>query len=284
MSASEIASEFNLKVVNPENKAHILEISANFSGTGTIFKDFYRRNVLKTVSLGGEITMVKSFKVPGTFKRLIYGTFRKSKARRSFENSIELKKRGIHVPEPMAFTERIVGGQLYESFYFSKFESDTFTLHDVLLEKVHVDQKELLHSFTVYVYELHQKGVYHLDLTPGNVLVSGTSGAYRFSLVDVNRMRFFSKPIAPEKAVANLGRLTNLPHVISDILDTYASVSKKPRAVLWHRLENAMRCYQGYRKFKSQVKGYFKHKKLQTVTSLTNTMLFGYVMDFALVF
>lgn len=260
--------DFKIITANPEKQEGIEQIITDFDQQGSVFKNFYKRNTLKTIALYDETVMVKSFKVPGLFKRYIYGSFRKSKARRSYENSVKLAQLGIRVPAPIAYAERKVQGQLYESFYFSKFENRTFTVHDVLLKKVEIDQVKLLQAFTAYTYQLHQKGILHLDLTPGNILVSTTESGFEFSLVDVNRMEFQNRAIPPSRAIENLGRLTELPDAVKVILDTYSEVSKTPRQILQQRFESSVRCYQGYRKLKAKVKGFFKNKKLHTVTSL----------------
>ena len=56
-----------------------------------------------------------------------------------------------------------------------------------------------------FIAMLHEKGVLHLDLSPGNLLAKKVGDDYQFFLIDVNRMKF--TPVDTEQGIKNLMRL-----------------------------------------------------------------------------
>ena len=87
-----------------ELEKNIDSVILNFDKIGDEFGKF-SRNKIKLFSFGETKLNVKSFKVPMLINRIIYGTFRKSKARRSFEFAKRLITLGIKSPEPIAYYE-----------------------------------------------------------------------------------------------------------------------------------------------------------------------------------
>ena len=71
-----------------------------------------------------------------------------------------------------------------------------------------------------FTYEIHQKGVWHVDYSLGNILISKKEdGSYKFSLVDINRMEF--KKIPPEEGLKNFNKFwakfdTDLPLIAKE--------------------------------------------------------------------
>jgi hypothetical protein len=66
---------------------------------------------------------------------------------------------------------------------------------------------EILRQWVRFTYEkLHKNGIFHLDYSQGNTLITKTDdGKYEFSIVDLNRMTF--GPISFEKGLSNFCRL-----------------------------------------------------------------------------
>jgi serine/threonine protein kinase len=48
----------------------------------------------------------------------------------------------------------------------------------------------VLTDFARFTADLHQKGIFHKDYTPGNILFGKVGDHYEFELVDLNRMKF----------------------------------------------------------------------------------------------
>jgi hypothetical protein len=52
---------------------------------------------------------------------------------------------------------------------------------------------------------LHNNGIFHLDYSPGNTLITNSNGQYQFWVVDLNRMVFGE--VAFEKGLSNFCQL-----------------------------------------------------------------------------
>ena len=52
----------------------------------------------------------------------------------------------------------------------------------------------------------------------------GTTGSYRFQLIDINRMRFHARPLRPDECMINLRRLSCPAVPFLYILDRYADI------------------------------------------------------------
>jgi serine/threonine protein kinase len=162
------------------------------------------RNELKIIKLDGIKTVVKSFKVPHIFNRIVYTFFRKSKAYKSYHNALRLQELGISTPQPIALIEFFESGLLAESYFISEFFDYDFTIRTPLLEPLE-DRKAIFTAFAAYTYDLHQAGVWHLDYSPGNILIKRIEEGYQFSIVDINRMVF--RDISPLEGCENFNKL-----------------------------------------------------------------------------
>lgn len=162
------------------------------------------RNELKIIEIEGIKTVVKSFKVPHLFNRIVYTYFRKSKAYKSYYNALRLKELSISTPEPIALIEFFESNLLGESYFISEFFDYDFTIRTPLLEPLE-DREAIFTAFAAYTYGLHQKSVWHLDYSPGNILIKRTKSGYQFSIVDINRMEF--REITPIQGCENFNKL-----------------------------------------------------------------------------
>jgi serine/threonine protein kinase len=162
------------------------------------------RDRLKIIKLDGIKTVVKSFKVPHIFNRIVYTFFRKSKAYKSYHNALRLQELGISTPQPIALIEFFESGLLAESYFISEFFDYDFTIRTPLLEPLE-DRKAIFTAFAAYTYDLHQAGVWHLDYSPGNILIKRIEEGYQFSIVDINRMVF--RDISPLEGCENFNKL-----------------------------------------------------------------------------
>lgn len=163
------------------------------------------RNELKIVQMDGVKTVVKSFKVPHLLNRIVYTRLRRSKAYKSYHNALRLRELGIATPEPIALIEFFESGLLCESYFISEHFDYDFTIRTPLLEPLK-DREEIFTAFAAYTYGLHQKGVWHLDYSPGNILIKRHDGGYTFSIVDINRMEFRDE-ITPLEGCGNFNKL-----------------------------------------------------------------------------
>src|SRR5690554_145431 len=86
------------------NQKKVIDFIHQYESAGALFVKG-SRNSIKTITIDGVVLSVKSFKVPHLVNSIAYRYFRKSKARRSFENALTLLNMGIGTPEPVAYFE-----------------------------------------------------------------------------------------------------------------------------------------------------------------------------------
>lgn len=161
------------------------------------------RNELKIIELNGIQCVVKSFKVPHAINRIAYTFFRDGKAKKSYLNGMKLNELGVNTPEPVGVIEFFNNGLLSESYFISVYEPYDFTIREVFHHKVST-YREILKEFAKFTYEIHQKNVWHVDYSLGNILVTLKDEAFKFSLVDINRMEF--KKIHPYEGLKNFNK------------------------------------------------------------------------------
>jgi len=191
--------QINEKYKNFEND--LLNIKEIFNDSkNSIHK---ARNELKIVELHGIKCVVKSFKVPHLLNRIAYTFFRDGKAKKSFKNATKLIHLDVLTPDPIGIIEFFNTSLLSESYFISLYEPYDFTIREVFHHKVE-DIKKILQEFTLFTFNLHTKGVWHVDYSLGNILISKKKNGYRFSLVDINRMQF--KKISPKEGLKNFNK------------------------------------------------------------------------------
>lgn len=181
----------------------ITQLPENFAGTGeTIYK---LRNEIKVFVVRDLRLNVKEFKVPVFFNRIIYLYFRGSKAARSFKYAQLLTSLGIQTPTPVGYVDCAENGLLTKCFYVSLQLEYNYTLREALQFQSDI-KRAILKEWVRFTYlKLHANGIFHLDYSPGNILITEKNGTFEFSIVDLNRMTF--GPISYEKGLSNLCRL-----------------------------------------------------------------------------
>src|SRR5688572_11236202 len=135
------------------NEEKLKESLLNFENTG---KNFVvgTRNVIKLLEIDGHLLLVKSFKIPNSFNRIVYKYFRKTKARRSFEYADMLTQKGIGTPNAIAYFEKFDGLGLKESYYIYEYLNADFTFADIT-QPDFPDSENILRQFTQFTYKLH---------------------------------------------------------------------------------------------------------------------------------
>lgn len=210
------------------------------------------RNELKIIEIEGIKTVVKSFKVPHLLNRIVYTFFRKSKAFKSYHNALRLKELNISTPEPIALIEFFESGLLEESYFISEFFDYDFTIRTPLLEPLE-DREAIFTAFAAYTYGLHQKGVWHLDYSPGNILIKRTESGYQFSIVDINRMEF--REISPLQGCKNFNKLWASDNELEIMGREYARLSGFNVAVTIAEMKRHNDANKRVKNFKKRLKG-----------------------------
>lgn len=186
---------------------------------------------------------VKAFATPGLIKGFIYGCLRRPKARRAYENALQLIDMGIDTPRPAGYVLNKSGLLLRESYYVCDMLEGYSELRGI--EK-RSDFEALAAALAAFMARLHRKGVFFKDFTQGNVLFKKEGDSYRFALVDINRMEFgvtdrlklynnFGSTLDTEAGQRVLARAYS--SVVGDpsLADELMAIYRKCQARLWRK-------------------------------------------------
>lgn len=177
------------------------------------------RNVLKVIPLHGIETVIKAFRIPNAINQFAYAYIRHSKAYKSYFNAIRLQELGVSTPEPIGFIEFYRNGFFKESFFLCKKFDYELTMADIR-DNPPKDKDAILKAFSKFTYNIHQKGVWHVDYSGGNILINRTQDSYEFSLVDINRMEF--KEIKEYEGLENFNKFWFNEDDLTKIAKEYA--------------------------------------------------------------
>lgn len=233
--------------VNPKYarlESFIRQLPATFDCSGEVL--YKERNVLRKYKVDGMELVVKRFKRPHLINRFVYTRLRPSKARRSYEYGMELSKRGVNTPEPVAYIECRRFG-LTDSYYICLDANLPRVVREFWTIPEIGDRAFILKAFAEFTADMHRKGVMHLDYSAGNILFDVQNGLPVFSLVDINRVSI-GNPVSEEDGYRNFRRLW-FPH------DTYVMLARAYAAAFGYDEAHAVErvCYY---------KDYFmKHRK-----------------------
>lgn len=194
-----------------------------FHASGEVLHD--GRNQIRAFDIGGERLVVKRYKRPNVFNRFMYSFFRKNKACRAYEHALRLRGMGFDTPEPVAWSEYRKGGLIADAYFVSR-RSELTPLPQTMKQFPAPDTLPVLEAFARFTVRLHEQGICHEDFNQTNILweYDGTTGSYRFQLIDINRMRFHARPLRPDECMINLRRLSCPAVPFLYILDRYADI------------------------------------------------------------
>ncbi len=253
-------------------RGFISNIRNNFTENGVTLKE--GRNTIKIIEYKGVKFCVKSFGNKNRINAIAYSFIRPSKAVRSFNYALRILSLGVKTPEPVAFVDYYKNSILDKSFYISIFQKHDFSLgqsFDLPL----AERLEVLSSFAAFAcMQLHNNGIYHKDLSPGNILVTQKPDeSYVFHLIDLNRIKF-KKKMGFRTRMSNLRRINGTAMCLGTIAHFYAMHHKKNP--VWGALRIGVERikYEKFRKVKKRCKrltGLNKAKQDKTKeTTLTN--------------
>lgn len=203
-----------------KDKSDILDLVNDFDRSGIELGN-QKRNTIKLFNIGKRKINIKSFKSPNFINSLIYDTFRKSKAQRSYEYANKLINLGVLTPLPIAYIQNSSFIRLKQSYYISEHLDYDFTFREISRDLSFDDSVNALKAFTRFTYNLHEKGINFLDHSPGNTLIKKHRSSYDFYLVDLNRMEF--KQMTLLDRMKNFSRLSHSEDVVKIMSCEYAN-------------------------------------------------------------
>ncbi|MDA7818358.1 hypothetical protein N9A28_09235 [Sulfurimonas sp.] len=179
------------------------------------------RNEIKVVEFEDESLVIKSFKVPNIINKIIYTFFKSSKAKKSYDNSIQIIN---FVPKPIGFVEFKQFGLISDSYFISENFNYDFTIREPLINESFENKENIFKSFAKFTLELHEAGIFHLDYSPGNILIKKEDDSYIFKIVDINRMQF--KTLSQEDRLRNFSKLWAKDSDLTIIIKEYSKLTE----------------------------------------------------------
>lgn len=187
-------------------------------GEGTVI--YKGRNELRTMTYGGQTFVVKSFHKPNIINKFVYGTFRKSKAERSYDHARYLRAIEIGTPRPVGYIN-IRKGILFDRSYYVTLKSECTHLYQDLFTQHFDYADEVLRAIGHVTAALHESGCSHKDYGRANIMFQNVNGKIKIDLVDLNRMRFGDLDL--KQGCKNFDRLPATPHMHRLMAETYAA-------------------------------------------------------------
>jgi hypothetical protein len=214
------------------------------------------RNRVGTVGIPGREgeqrnVVIKEFNPVGVNR--LKSLFQLSKARRAWDGGTALLERGINTPLPVAYLEKKKGLFGEKAFYLSELIEDCDEVRSLFRRALPDDLRKIVQVLGRYLSRCHRLGIYHRDLSDGNVLVKkNASGQHTFFLVDTNRIRI-KKKIGVLRGVKSLVRLGIPAHLQRFFLSEYLGSGQVSRGMwMWYR--GCKNTYTGYIECKKRLR------------------------------
>lgn len=221
------------------------------------------RNLVKVIPVNDLSLNFKRFKKPNAINKIVYRFFRKSKAQRSYEYATILKEKGIGTPDPIAYMEEKGLLSFGTSFYISMQVDCDFTYRELINDDTILNKEQILKEYAQFLFKMHEAGVYFLDNSPGNTLITKVNDHYQFALVDLNRMKFYDIPW--DDRLKNFERLSPQKWMYEIMGEEYATLSRKrPQETIqqmWQYTQDFQEAFHRKKRLKKKFKSFIKGNK-----------------------
>lgn len=179
------------------------------------------RNRVVLTHYQGKAMVIKKYKRPLLFNRIVYSFIRKSKPERAYFNALRLQQMGIKTACPIAYiVEKKYG--LYDIGWFVSEYVQAPTLKEVCADLPLDKLEKLSYDFAIFSHDVFKKGVIDKDFNSSNIMVREDSGNYQFALIDVNRIKWGESNLAEQ--MRTMERLDLKPMEMTVILSMYAQL------------------------------------------------------------
>ncbi|HIP13137.1 MAG TPA: hypothetical protein EYG73_10520 [Arcobacter sp.] len=239
-----------MKITTIEDKyfSFLKNIRTHFeSSSNSIHK---ARNEIKIINHDKRELVIKSFKVPHIINKIVYSFFRDSKAKKSYDNSVKIID---FVPKPIGYVEFQKFRLLDDSYFVSENFNYDFTIREPLLNENFEEKERIFKEFAYFTQQLHKNDIYHLDYSPGNILIKKENGQFIFKIVDINRMQF--KKLDLETRLKNFAKLWAKDKDLEVIVREYAKLVKEDEELCIKQALSFSQQHKDKKNFKKRLKG-----------------------------
>jgi hypothetical protein len=212
---------------------------------GRVLRDVRNRlwNVADPRGFTEQVT-VKLNRVKG-LKKITY-RFRPSKGRRHWNNAVQMLRRDVPTPLPVAFYEQRVKPGVRDSWYICEFVPDAFSARDVYAafrdgaQSFHaLDKLSWFNLLSKFICHMHNKQVVHRDLSAGNLMLHlDGSGNVIPQVIDIGRAWIW---LGPGSRIRDRHRLQDLIRICYKLdwqdrnvfIELYESHMGKSLSLFW---------------------------------------------------
>lgn len=242
----------NFKLVVNDSFKHFKSFLENIKEHFAISKNSIHkaRNEIKVINQNDVDLVVKSFKIPSFLNRVIYTFFRSSKAKKSYEYAIKI---AAFTPKPIGYIEFYENTLLANSYFVSEKFDYSFTIREPLLDVNFSNKEKIFKAFAKFSHSLHENEIYHLDFSPGNILIKEQNGEYIFKIVDINRMKF--RPLCNKLRMKNFSKLWAKDEDLKVIIKEYAKISGVNEDILLQKALKFSHKHKAKINFKKRLRG-----------------------------
>jgi len=226
----------------------VKNIRTHFSGSNNSIHK--ARNEIKIVDYEDKEFVIKSFKVPHIINKIVYTCFKDSKAKKSYDNSVEIID---FVPKPVAYIEFKKFGLIADSYFISENFKYDFTIREPLLDTNFEDKDNIFREFAKFTYKLHENNILHLDYSPGNILIKKDADGYIFKIVDINRMKF--RQLTLEERLENFNKLWAKDEDMKIIISEYSKLMGEDEDYCINKAIYFSQKNKDFKNFKKRLKG-----------------------------
>ena len=208
------------------------------------------RNEIKILDYKNRKLVVKAFKIPNLFNKIVYTFFRGTKAKKSYENSLRISN---FVPQAIGYIEFRKFGLLSDSYFISEQFECNFTIREVIIEAEFKDRENIFKELAKFTFLLHEDGILHKDYSPGNILIKVSENAYEFKIVDINRMEF--KELNVDDRLKNFSQLWVKDSDLKIIIDEYSKLISEDEEACFKKAVEYSQKHKDRKNFKKRLKG-----------------------------
>ena len=208
------------------------------------------RNEIKVINYESRDFVVKSFKIPHIINKFVYTFFKSSKAKKSYDFALKIDK---FTPKPIGYIEFYESFLINDSYFISEKFDYVFTIREPLLDINFPNKNEIFKAFAQFTFDLHENEIYHLDYSPGNILIKKENDKFIFKIVDINRMKFLNMDL--EKRAKNFSKLWAKDEDLEFIAKEYAKIYEKNNEEFISKTISFSKKHKAVKNFKKRLKG-----------------------------
>ncbi len=121
--------------------------------------------------------------------------------------TVESKKRGIPVAEPMGATVEWIGPALYRGFFLTRAVRGMTLWQFIKTDDDPTVRNHVLAQARAAIDAMQAKGLFHADLNLHNLLVTQARDSFTVIIIDLDKARLFDTPLSAAMRRTNAARL-----------------------------------------------------------------------------